>query len=569
MPGILGVNIGSSISNRKISSKITFKEGEKFTGKIIKKQGEKSVIVKLADGWKFEAEIDEDVNLEENVVLKFSVKDTSDGKLKLKIVRAEDSSIKKIDKDELILKFIKEKGVSKEEALLMKEMVQREIPLTKENVNKFKEILYFLESIKNNGEEEKEFTNKFLQSKSFVGEDKKTVEETLKNFFQTFKKMSKEEVMVFLENNIELTKENIEGYNKLFKEDKLNELIKEVKILIDEKVNIEGEKYKEEKIGVEQEEAESKETIKAMDVNLIDEKIKGITEGKFIRALQENINLKADGKSSNVAIEDFLKILENINKEEDVLKNTDAIGKEIKAKENVQEVIGKILGKDIKLNEGEYKKLLEVIEGFEKEKLTKEVKETIINKPKLVEPGDIRKDEIVKEIKNKIIDAKDVAKGLEENFLAKGNEKILAFVKNNIGEFKIFNAISNEYYYLDIPINLKKEEYPCKLIIKDNRKDNKSIDKNNVKVIVSLKTINLGYIDGYIHLNNNNMDVKLKCDKEIVSIIKGNITNLKKALEKMNLNIKVDVEEKIEEVTLANCREFFKKKESRFLDTIV
>ncbi|MGL4850408.1 MAG: hypothetical protein ACRC28_16070 [Clostridium sp.] len=618
MPGIWGLNGNNVVSNRKISSKITFKEGERFTGKIIKKDGEKNVVIKLADGWKFEAEIEGDVNLEENSVLKFKVKDTVDGKLKLEIVKEEVDGFKKLNKDQLILKFMREKGVSKEEAMLMKEMIQREIPLTKENINKFKEVLSFLENIKNNSEEEESFINKFIDSK-VVDTESKNIEQTLKSFFQVFKKMSKEEVMVFLENNVELTKENVEGYNKLFKEDKLNGFIKEIKTLIKEKNDIEREVEKsdvpKEKIEIDKKDLENKEAIKGnnrfgyvkpeekgsvvgliksivgennkevkdifkeiilhkksievLDLNTIDEKFKGITEGKFIRALQENINLKSDGKPNNVSVEDFLKLLENINTEDDVVENTQVIGEKVKGKENVEEVLTKILGKEIKLNKEEYKKILQVIEGFEKEKLTEEVKEKIINKPQILDANNMKKDEIIKELKEKIINTREIAGKLEENFLGKGSEKILAFVKNNIGEFKIFNAISNEYYYLDIPIKLQKEEYPCKLIIKDNRKDNKSIDKNNVKVIVSIKTINLGLIDSYIHLSNNNMEVKLKCKRENIGIIKEKIDNLKKALETMNLNIKISVEEKIDEVTLANCREFFKKKENRILDTIV
>ena len=60
----------------------------------------------------------------------------------------------------------------------------------------------------------------------------------------------------------------------------------------------------------------------------------------------------------------------------------------------------------------------------------------------------------------------------------------------------MFNTISNEYYYLDVPINREMTEYPCKLIIKDNRKDGKKIDRTDVKIVVTVKTVNLGVVDG-------------------------------------------------------------------------
>eukprot|EP00831_Metopus_contortus_P056339 TRINITY_DN48136_c0_g1_i1.p3 TRINITY_DN48136_c0_g1~~TRINITY_DN48136_c0_g1_i1.p3 ORF type:complete len:125 (-),score=25.33 TRINITY_DN48136_c0_g1_i1:135-479(-) len=66
--------------------------------------------------------------------------------------------------------------------------------------------------------------------------------------------------------------------------------------------------------------------------------------------------------------------------------------------------------------------------------------------------------------------------------------KFSNLIKENINDIKIYNTISNEYYYLNVPIQTNSQEYPCKLIIKDNRKNGKKIDSTNAKMVVSIKT---------------------------------------------------------------------------------
>ena len=69
-----------------------------------------------------------------------------------------------------------------------------------------------------------------------------------------------------------------------------------------------------------------------------------------------------------------------------------------------------------------------------------------------------------------------------------------------LNDVKLFNSISQQYYYLDLPINVKDNEYQFKLIIKDDRKKGKKIDSTNVKIATSIKTINMGTVDAYIKI---------------------------------------------------------------------
>jgi hypothetical protein len=130
-------------------------------------------------------------------------------------------------------------------------------------------------------------------------------------------------------------------------------------------------------------------------------------------------------------------------------------------------------------------------------------------------------------------------------------------VKANITDIKMFNSISDEYYYLNVPIIAENKEYPCKLIIKDNRKDGKKIDSTNAKMVVSVKTINLGDVDGYLTMRENKIDVKLKCESDFTSVVNHNKSKLMEGLSSLGLLVNVSVSTKDKPVDLVSCRNFF------------
>lgn len=181
------------------------------------------------------------------------------------------------------------------------------------------------------------------------------------------------------------------------------------------------------------------------------------------------------------------------------------------------------------------------------------------------------KDIIKNEIKSKIQEMKESIKDIIKHTEVKGEilDKVMNLVKANISEFKLLNSVSNEYYYLDIPINKDNKEYPCKLIIKDSRKDGKKIDKTNVKLVVAVKTINIGTIDGYINVSGNFLNVNLKCEEKYVGLINKTKFALIEGLNSLDYVVDVNVSKKEEEVSLTTCREFFDHKHDRAIDTMV
>ena len=147
--------------------------------------------------------------------------------------------------------------------------------------------------------------------------------------------------------------------------------------------------------------------------------------------------------------------------------------------------------------------------------------------------------------------------------------KVAEFIKSNLNDFKLFNSLSNEYYYLDVPISRANKDYPCKLIIKDDRKGNKKIDSSNVKMVVAVKTVNMGTVDAYISVLDNSLNVDIKCINKYMNFISKGTKQLTEKLSALGYLVNVNVHEKVEEVNLTTCREFFDTGSSSALDTKV
>lgn len=143
--------------------------------------------------------------------------------------------------------------------------------------------------------------------------------------------------------------------------------------------------------------------------------------------------------------------------------------------------------------------------------------------------------EIIKLMRNdsNYVMSKEVIRNIISN-LKEGNgnsAQILNIMKSSINDLKLFNKINDQYYCLDVPVNFKENEYPCKLIIKDDRKDGKVIDSTNFKVAVSVKTKKLGTVDAFLNVRNRNIDIQLKCNKNVMNLFVISKNKLKDIVE--------------------------------------
>jgi hypothetical protein len=178
---------------------------------------------------------------------------------------------------------------------------------------------------------------------------------------------------------------------------------------------------------------------------------------------------------------------------------------------------------------------------------------------------------LIEEINSKINEMKDTIKQLTNiNDLEKlGMNKSMDSLIKNINDFKVFNTMSQGYYYMDVPIKFKDNDYNFKMIIKDDRKSGKKIDSKNVKLATSIKTINMGVVDAYIAVNNKNLNIDIKAEEKWTKILSLTKNILMNKVQNMGYNVNVNVKEKEEDFNIINCRDFFNDGVAGNLDTRV
>lgn len=675
MPGVFNVGNSYNTNNKRISSKLTFDSGEKFSGKIIKKDDKNEVTIKLIDGWEFSAQIDGDVEGLESGLQRFQVEGFIDGKLKLKVIA------KNIKGDELAQgefnDIISSSGLSKEDVTLLKSMLKFDIPLTKENIREIKGLIQFLDKIQANPKEIDEFISKYLMGKGIPqnSEEGIKINNVLKEFLSEFKTLSYEDILLFIENDMEFNKENIKGYNNLFKgKENLIKVLDNISNSIPElndfsKKNMLENNLKQSIKGLDTSTISSKsidvdgQNIEEQRISKISQYING-QETSINNKLANDVYQKSDTGNSKVSILSLLKsisgksedllntslkeILTNrrmeftssefdrvfnlintmkpeelINKLKETISEFNEIGAKnivddfsdylnktnnetlgVKealdfSKGQLEKVISSVMGKGITLTEEEFLKLKDVINlknqgiidnevsqdqignDLAKDILTKDsiigLNSNNIDKVNINENNIINKNlttsiptkELVEASLNKGAEgSKEIIKDLISNLKSESliSEKILDIIKNNISDIKVFNKISSEYYYADIPVNIREREYPCKIIVKDNRKEGKKIDSTNVKMVVTVETKNLGTVDGYMQVLDKKINIELKCEEKFVKIIDMTKSKLVNNIENMGFLVNVKVSKKENEVSLTTCRDFFSSNAGISLD---
>ncbi|MGL5148996.1 MAG: hypothetical protein ACRC7N_00280 [Clostridium sp.] len=642
MPGIWNVSNNYNVNNNKrVSSKLTFEVGEKFTGKIVHKGEGKDVTVKLGDGWQFNAEIDGDIDLTNSGNVKFEVEGYENGKLKLKLVK--DDMLP--SKGDILNELPNKGGIDKTESMLLKAMIKFNIPLTKENINDIKGMIQFNEKLNIGEEEISKFIKSYLQGKGISMDSLKGKEiaDMLKGFINEFKGMSEEEILFFKENNIDFNEGEIKSFNKLFKDGNITKLFDEIKgeleknnitennvadrnskevkvssntkgnegiVLESNNISIDDDVVKQDKQlerGHEKQvEVGNSNQEKEVEGSNLSQKTNGYEVKEKISMLEIlKQAMKPEGVNQENKVVSNISELPNLEGKDNILNTIKSIGngelvnnlKELLntntfTKESVQEVLSKVLGSNIDISDNEFNAIKNfinegeteevkvtnnnvfkdisveevVVDGLDEKSIKDEIKQSINKVNESLH--NIAKDEVKASIKENIEELKSTIKDMiaQSKIQGEAGEKIFNLIKNNLNSFKLLNTISNEYYYLDMPIKREEQEYPCKLIVKDNRKDGKKIDRNNVKMVISVQTINLGTIDGFLSFRESSLDVLIKCDRQVINGIESGKMKLEKSLKDLGFNVNINVTEKEEDITITNCRTFFGEEHKTMLD---
>ena len=592
---------GKYIRTQKIGFKgnYDFKQGDTLKGIVVKHDAESNeVTIKLTNGMEIEAEIQGDVELKGGI-LKFEVTEFKDNTLFLKlsdnkadVIQGEAS--KKITDE--IMNFIIKEGLKKEDYNMLKAMVKYNIPLTRENITTVKSVLEFSGKMNNNPQEIKSFINTYLNSRDIVVNSREGLQiaQKLYEFFKAFSKADLQEVLLFLENNIEFTKENLDSFNKLFNsENTMEKVIDAVNEEIGKAIAIEDELLSENTV---------EQSLKQITLKNGDEytgKGKGTEVGKTIMATLVKESSKSHSINDNIVKESSKSHSINDNIVKDIIKNhsiTDDDAKEIiklmrndsnyvMSKKTLKENILKHTGREVVLNDVEAKSLEAIINkevikdkdiNFIKS-LFNNIESKQISVAKELESNDIRENifNISKNLAKNVTEKSEGAKEVIRNIISSlkesnGNSKqILNIMKSSINDLKLFNKINDQYYCLDIPVNFKENEYPCKLIIKDDRKNGKVIDSTNFKVAVSVKTVKLGTVDALLDVKNRNIDIQLKCDKNVMNLFVISKDKLKDIVESSGFSTKIEVVERTEKLQLLSCREFFNDNNIAVVDITV
>ena len=562
-----------------------FKQGDTLKGIVVKQDDESNeVTIKLTNGMEIEAEIQGDVDLKGGI-LKFEVTEFKDNTLFLKLSDNKTEVIQgeaiKKSTDE-IMNFIIKEGLKKEDYNMLKAMVKYNIPLTRENITTVKSVLEFSGKMNNNPVEIKSFINAYLNSRDIVVNSREGLQiaQKLYEFFKAFSQADLQEVLLFLENNIEFTKGNLDSFNKLFNsENTMEKVIDAVNEEIGKAIAIEDELLSENTV---------EQSLKQITLKNGDEytgKGQGTEVGKTIMATLVKESSKSQSINDNI-VRDIIKnhsITDDDAKEIIKLMRNDS--NYVMSKETLKENILKHTGREVVLNDVEAKSLEAIINkevikdkdiNFIKS-LFNNIESKQISVAKELESNEIRENifniskNLAKNVTEKSEGVKEVIRNIISN-LKEGNgnsAQILNIMKSSINDLKLFNKINDQYYCLDVPVNFKENEYPCKLIIKDDRKDGKVIDSTNFKVAVSVKTKKLGTVDAFLNVRNRNIDIQLKCNKNVMNLFVISKNKLKDIVESSGFSTKIEVIERTEELQLLSCREFFNDNNIAVVDITV
>ncbi|MBV4424691.1 hypothetical protein KM802_05405 [Clostridium tyrobutyricum] len=673
MAGIWNVNSVYNVNNKKISTKLSFDIGEKFSAKVVKTEdGSGNILLKRSDGWQFPASVENSEKISENEMMKFEVSGFEDGKIKLKVVNEEIGN-QNPSKDAIEL-FIKEKfmNLTEKDYGVIREMLIHNIPLTKDNISNIKTLLDFMNKIQSNPEEKSDFIEKYLASKniSLESSEGKFIIENLKIFFEQLSTLSDKDVLTFIENNIDLNSENIKSFNNIFKNDssiyrEIENLSQKLNMTVVENnmdLNSEGTNVINQIIGNTKDKQEiisiltndpgqRKQLIEdyLSLKNIPEDSAKGkfitsnlskLTDGELITFVKNNVGLNSrdtnvinqiisdtkdkqkvinilekDPTQRESLIKEYLSVqnipadsakgqsiisnLSKLNDEELItfIKNNIDLntkldnGKDIETivnelKNNPQEresfILKYLSDNDIalesdkgKLVVSSYRNLLNGIDGtvdenIEKLNIIKDILNNIElkNKSQTAIQGSINNTENI--IKDQINSKTQEMINIIKNMISDGKLPIAnknSIINSVINDFKIFNTVSNSYYYMDVPLKIQNNDYNFKMMIRDERKKGKKIDTTNVKIATSISTENMGIVDAYLSVKNKNMNVNIESIGLWSKILAKGNKKIVESLSELGYNINVEFNEKKEDINISTCREFFQDSELGVINT--
>ena len=88
-------------------------------------------------------------------------------------------------------------------------------------------------------------------------------------------------------------------------------------------------------------------------------------------------------------------------------------------------------------------------------------------------------------------------------------------------------------------------------------------------MVLSIKTSNLGEIDGYLTMRENKIDVNLKCDDKYTVVLDNHKKELSEGLSTLGVFVSIKVDAKEQPADIVSTRAFFNDVTISAIDTIV
>ena len=543
MPILNNINSPITPINRKTISKVSLNVGESFKGELINLEGEEALIL-LPGGYKLRARIVG--NLKEAYLSRFlfQLEDFKDGKVFLKIIREETTEEFKGD---LKNKFFKE-GIAPEDEDMASLLLRHNIPLSKSNLSFVKSIFFLWGEGLKSVEYIDKLLDKYIKLKggSFEPLKEGEVRLKLKEAFMEISTLTEDDIIIFLENDIALSKENINGYKKL---------MDSTGILFDAFKTLEG------KTGLSMIEKEllPKDIDTTIDYLIEDAKIES-TKTTLERGMKES-----EVKPINESLEeaDNSSVIAQSSKEKSLAPKLRGYSNEVK--NNIKAIFDKILvegGSEI-----EAETAAAEVNADDNKNNTALEKEQI--KGAMIKDLKVLSEEVLEELVIKGKELKEmVEKVIEEVNRGKLSEALEKELNIMTKDLKILNQLSKDYYYLDIPLTVFNKDFPLKMIIKDNREGGKTLDSKDIKLVISVDAPRLGIIDGYIEIKERKLKVNIAVPKESLQIFKRNEESLLSSLNNLGYNTDIQFNPKEEGHEVSLLTRFFQQGNSVLVDVL-
>ncbi|MGN9161486.1 hypothetical protein [Clostridium sulfidigenes] len=545
MSNVWKINMVQNYTTRDDFNKLTFKKGDSFSARILRLEGSTTdVIIKLLDGRVFPARVDGDI-LQENLddyMFKFQLDGFEGGKFLLRILESNvidslgnngDSAIKDPLMEELLKNL--DFPVGKEDVPILKSMLKNNIPITEENLLEIKGLKEFIDQSNNSPKELNKFIDKFIEAKGIQNNSSEAeqIKATLGRVLNEIKNLKIDDVFVMKALDIKLNEYNIKAFSKV--------ISNEYSIL-----------------------PEIKET-----TNVIKEQIIGNinkdTQGEVI--VNRNSTISEGDKliySEKDSSQPMVSIKESLENKEAILSSEKMVNKEVKHSNDIinertigivndeEDLLGKMAshGKD---------------EVDSTNKLFKQLKSDIMVDRSIT--STMVKDELrekISFIKNDLMELIKLSQKETSTF-----NNVIQNLETKFQEFKMFNTINNNYYFLNVPLDMKDKEYDCKLIIKDERSKGKKLDTENIKIAASVATVNMEKVDAYLTVNKNSATIEIESEATYVKILerfKGKLIN---DLIDSKYMFNIFIKEKKHDFSFSNCRSFFEDDDFTTINTRV